>query len=88
MKGEEILTCLILVVIGYFIAKMFSRTCNGFRVGGDKYQCLEYIQGMSECCDQEKNNCPQLKNDLNSSFPYYCDKDCSESFDKFKTNCI
>ena len=34
MKGEEILTCLILVAIGYFIAKMFSRTCNRFRVGG------------------------------------------------------
>ena len=34
LKNEEILTYLILVVIGYFIAKMFSRTCNGFSVGG------------------------------------------------------
>ena len=34
LKNEEILTCLMLVVIGYFIAKMFSRSCNGFSVGG------------------------------------------------------
>tara|TARA_B100000745_G_C19938315_1_gene316237 strand:- start:162 stop:605 length:444 start_codon:yes stop_codon:yes gene_type:complete len=38
LKGEEILTCLILVVIGYFIAKMFSRctngVVNGFSLGG------------------------------------------------------
>ena len=35
-KTEEILTCLLLVVVGYFIAKMFSRCgCvgNGFSVG-------------------------------------------------------
>ena len=38
MKGinsEEILTCLLLVAIGYFIAKMFSRCSgNGFSIGG------------------------------------------------------
>ena len=39
LKGEEILICLILVVIGYFIAKMFSNRCtngvvNGFSLGG------------------------------------------------------
>ena len=34
--NEEILTCLILIVIGYFIAKIFSgcANSNGFRVGG------------------------------------------------------
>jgi len=34
LKNEEILTCLMLVLIGYFMAKMFSRSCNGFSVGG------------------------------------------------------
>ena len=34
VKSEEILTYFLLVIIGYFIAKMFSRSCNGFRVGG------------------------------------------------------
>ena len=33
LKNEEILTCLLLIVVGYFIARMFSRSCNGFRVG-------------------------------------------------------
>ena len=35
MKSEEILKCLILIVIGYFIAQLFSRCAgrNGFRVG-------------------------------------------------------
>ena len=38
LKSEEILTYLLLIVIGYFIAKMFSRVCmnrvNRFSVGG------------------------------------------------------
>ena len=35
-KTEEIITCLLLVVVGYFIAKMFSERCgcNGFSIGG------------------------------------------------------
>tara|TARA_B100001094_G_scaffold88154_1_gene84363 strand:+ start:14235 stop:15089 length:855 start_codon:yes stop_codon:yes gene_type:complete len=36
-KTEEILMCLLLIVVGYFIAKMFSRSCanrvDGFSVG-------------------------------------------------------
>ena len=34
-KNDEILTYLLLVVVGYCIAKMFSKSCNGFRVGGE-----------------------------------------------------
>ena len=34
LKSEEILTCFLLIVVGYYIAKMFSKRCNGFRVGG------------------------------------------------------
>jgi hypothetical protein len=37
LKNEEILTCLLIIVVGYFIAKMFSRSCNGFSVGGGNY---------------------------------------------------
>jgi len=33
LKNEEILTCLLLIVVGYFIATMFSKRCNGFSVG-------------------------------------------------------
>ena len=51
LKNEEILTYLILVIIGYFIAKMFSRTCNGFSVGGPIYNfsCYgnsDYLNGI------------------------------------------
>tara|TARA_B100001287_G_C22388299_1_gene392114 strand:+ start:38 stop:151 length:114 start_codon:yes stop_codon:yes gene_type:complete len=34
LKNEEILTYFLLIVVGYYIAKMFSKSCNGFRVGG------------------------------------------------------
>ena len=51
MNTEEILICLILIAIGYFIAKMFSRCANGvvngFRVGGKCAECdtiMEEIQ--------------------------------------------
>ena len=36
MNFEEILKYLMLIIIGYFIAKMFSKTCNGFSVGGSE----------------------------------------------------
>ena len=32
---EKILTCFLLIVVGYFIAKMFSQKCNGFSVGAE-----------------------------------------------------
>tara|TARA_B110001450_G_C17359971_1_gene375106 strand:- start:344 stop:562 length:219 start_codon:yes stop_codon:yes gene_type:complete len=34
IKVEEIVVYLMLIVVGYYIAKMFSRSCNGFSVGG------------------------------------------------------
>ena len=33
-KSEEILTCLFLIVVGYFLAKMFGLRCDRFSVGG------------------------------------------------------
>ena len=36
IKVEEIMVYLMLIVVGYYIAKMFSRSCNGFSVGGQR----------------------------------------------------
>ena len=30
LKNDEILTCLLLIIVGYTIAKMFSKRCEGF----------------------------------------------------------
>ena len=74
MKGEEILTCLILVAIGYFIAKMFSRTCNGFRVGGTGTLC-PIFPGKYFC-----NDAPDCiwNDDLNKCNYKITDEYCSQ----------
>jgi len=53
-KTEEILTCFLLVVVGYFIAKMFSRSCanrvDGFSVGGNYVvKCEPSKDSISSC---------------------------------------
>ena len=59
INGEEILTCLILVAIGYFIAKMFSRCSgNGFSVGGPVYNlsasaAIQLCNSASDTCRPE-----------------------------------
>ena len=67
IKSEEILTCLILIVIGYFIAKIFSKnSCDSFRIstqsGKDKEcpegtYCLSYddIESIFNAIDNSKN---------------------------------
>ena len=40
---EEIITYLLLVIVGYYIIKMFNRSCNGFRVGGRAGDCSENL---------------------------------------------
>jgi len=40
LKSEEILTYLCLIVVGYFLAKMFSLRCDGFSVGGQSCENL------------------------------------------------
>lgn len=49
LKNEEILTCLLLIVVGYCIAKMFSNSCERFRIGVQS-PCPECSFG----CDEEK----------------------------------
>lgn len=45
IKSEEILTYFLLIVVGYYIAKMFSKSCNGFSVSADT------------CSQHEKSSC-------------------------------
>ena len=60
INGEEILTCLILVAIGYFIAKMFSRMCsckNGLTINlpeiTAKNLCKENASGYNPADEQQ-----------------------------------
>ena len=63
LKSEEIITYLILIIIGYFIAKIFSGCGNGFKIGGwpwDKENDIcdnicdpELINSSSVCYAQE-----------------------------------
>ena len=57
LDSEEILKCLCFVILGYFIAMMFSRMCscgNGFRVGGQE-GCNTELNQIS--CTDNENNC-------------------------------
>ena len=51
MKSEEILTCLILVAIGYFIAQLFSRCAggNGFKVGAQTTGWNDILRQRGNC---------------------------------------
>tara|TARA_B100000424_G_C22757300_1_gene408828 strand:- start:242 stop:496 length:255 start_codon:yes stop_codon:yes gene_type:complete len=66
IKVEEILVYLMLIVVGYYIAKMFSRSCNGFSVGG-KMSCektfntLKMIVPGNECKNNKAYN-PRMNN--------------------------
>ena len=67
LKSEEILTYLLLIIVGYYIAKMFSRRCNGFSVGG---------QGTRSTNDHCINNLAQGLADLGNAnineYNLYC----------------
>lgn len=59
---EECLTFFMLVVVGYFIAKLFSQKCNGFSVGA-QINC-EGITNLESCrrhrihgCEVENGTC-------------------------------
>ena len=51
LKNDEMLICFLLIVVGYCIAKMFSRRCEGFSVGAEK-----------ECDDSGFYDLTQMKN--------------------------
>ena len=66
-KTEEILTCLLLVVVGYFIAKMFSERCgcNGFSIGGYKL----YDSSPCDINDPDNDECTASSD---SQYNYPC----------------
>ena len=69
MKDDDIFIYLMLIVIGYFIAKMFSRSsCNGFNVGG----YLRYSQGPipnTWDCNNPPNGTCIINTEGNGAFP-------------------
>ena len=83
MNSEEILTYLILIAIGYFIVKMFSRCTNGengFRVGsqGDG-EPETFGSGYSFVCTNTNKPpqagvpCPHLREVADAPFFLSCD---------------
>ena len=51
LKNDEILTCFLLIVVGYIIAKMFSKRCEGFSVGANDGDCESSSDCVSgNCC--------------------------------------
>ncbi len=58
LKNDEMLTCFLLIVVGYIIAKMFSRRCEGFSVG---FSTSEPELCPFECCGPTHRNCPEEK---------------------------
>jgi hypothetical protein len=52
---KKILTCFLLIVVGYFIAKMFSQKCNGFSVGA-QINC-ESIKNPAKCHMHLRHGC-------------------------------
>jgi hypothetical protein len=50
-KNDEILTYLLLIIVGYIIAKMFSKRCEGFSVGANDADCESSSDCVSgNCC--------------------------------------
>lgn len=66
-KNEEILTYFLLIVVGYCIAKMFSKSCNGFSVG---------VQNSVDV------DCEDMKNKLIMNFKDFEKRYSSWGFDK------
>ena len=58
IKVEEIAVYLMLIVVGYFIAKMFSRSYNGFSVGG-QHTCSDFPW---RACDAGTSRKPNSRN--------------------------
>lgn len=67
-KTEEILTCLLLVVVGYFIAKMFSGCGCANRVDGFSVGIQDKFQGAT--CTPRERECRADSND--KEYLYTC----------------
>ena len=73
LKNDEILTCLLLIVVGYTIAKMFSKRCEGFSVGGVRggVPLCPSNGSKVDACDLHYSNCDNLyTHTIGSESPY------------------
>ena len=71
LKDDEILTCLLLIIVGYIIAKMFSR-CEGFSVGiEDITLCPTDSRNPVDSCIAHDTDCENLyTHTIGSESPY------------------
>ena len=75
IKVEEAIVYLMLIVVGYYIAKMFSRSCNGFSVGGQT-EC-QTLTSLGAACVGDKMIDPAKNTNIvlrNGDFNYSCCK--------------
>ena len=55
-KNErEVITCLLLIVVGYMSARLFTRMNAGFRVGGQSCDCTN-MDILKDCKDGRNSN--------------------------------
>ena len=75
---EEILTYLMLIIVGYFVAKMFSKTCNGFSVGGRECNNSGFhdITQMKHCYYNDDTRCYALEGGVG---PNSCERAVDQS---------
>ena len=50
VDNKEVLTCILLIIIGYMTAQLFMRRVNGFNVGGQSCKCTTGTTGI-DCVD-------------------------------------
>jgi len=68
---KEVITCVLLIVVGYMTAQLFMRKYNGFRVGGQcptSYKCAK------------NNNCENISSSSVCSNSYYTGGDNIEKW--------
>ena len=74
-KNDEILTCLLLIVVGYTIAKMFSKRFNGFSVGVTESTIKQCPSRNVGSCIGHYTNCDHKYTDDTSGPGYHTCKD-------------
>ena len=57
VDNKEVLTCILLIIVGYMTAQLFMRSKNGFRVGGQKCECSK--TSGNDCIDGGDNKTPR-----------------------------
>ena len=72
LKNDEMLICFLLIIVGYCIAKMFSRRCEGFSVGVSTYKPIWLEQGgiggcYYGCKGELGGRCPGKVYDCNTN---------------------